>query len=287
MSGVFAGPQAMWCPVTVEMVTELTKNELLLWTALHQFGADWGRATPSTAVVCAASGLTETRLHVAKRGLIDKGYLTVEAQFREGRQTYNRYVARKAPPGWRVLPEVAPEPPAAPSGEGAGSRQGRVPKTGTPEGAGSRHPDYTETNTHQSPPTPQGGTDERVVLTRELIPDDLASIADLFMDWWNHHKGGKRTQRALAGQIAELRKILEASDTTALSQQIQQGIDSSVIGGRRWAGITFFNFIQYRGLAKNGASGYGRPAERPGGSLMPFQFDFAGLAPATAPTTTP
>ena len=169
---VFDAPQPVWCPITVEMVTELSKNELLLWTALHQFGADWGRATPSVAVVCQVTGLSETRLHVAKRGLIDKGYLAVEAQYSEGRQTWNRYVARKAPPGWRVLPDATPEPahqaPAVRSGEGAGNRQGRVPVLGTPgvpvlgtpEGAAFRHPDYTETNTHsdtEEPPLPPTG----------------------------------------------------------------------------------------------------------------------------------
>jgi hypothetical protein len=286
----------MWCPVTVEMVTELSKNELLLWTALHQFGADWGRATPSTAVVCEVTGLSETRLHVAKRGLIDKGYIAVEPQYSEGRQTYNRYVARKAPPGWRVLPDATREPvPAvnpAPSGEGAGNRQGRVPEIGTPEGAAFRYPDYTETNTQRTPLVPQGGIDgrtdgDRVTLTREQVPDELAPVADLFIDWWNHHKGGKRTQLALSNQVGQLRKILEASTPAALTQQLEQAIESSAVGGRRWAGITYSNFSQYRGLAKNGATGYRQPAERPGGTLMPFQFDFSASSPATASTTTP
>lgn len=285
MTGGFTGAQAMWCPITVEMVTELSKNELLLWTALHQFGADWGRATPSVAVVCQVTGLSETRLHVAKRGLIDKGYLAVEAQYSEGRQTWNRYVARKAPPGWRVLPDATPEPaqqaPAGQSGEGAGNRQGGVPVLGTPEGAAFRHPDYTETNTHRTPLVPQGGRDDKVVLTREHVPDDLAAVAEVFIDWWNHHKGGKRTQLALTNQISQLRKILEVSDTAELTRQIQQGIDSSAVGGRRWSGITHANFAQYRGLAKSGASRYGQASDRPGGALQPFQFDFGSGSQTT------
>ena len=267
------------------MVTELSKNELLLWTALHQFGADWGRATPSTAVVCEITGLSETRLHVAKRGLIDKGYITVEPQFSEGRQTYNRYVARKAPPGWRVLPDATPEPSVNQPWEGAANRRGRVPETGTPEGAGNRHPDYTETNTQRTPLVPQGGRDDKVTLTLEQVPEDLAPVAEIFIDWWNRHKGGKRTQLALTNQIGQFRKILEASDMAALTQQIQQGIDSSAVGGRRWSGITFANFEQYRGLAKNGAAGYGRQAERPTEPMRPFQFNFSPSYPATAPTT--
>jgi hypothetical protein len=283
MSAGFSGAQAVWCPVTVEMVAELSKNELLVWTALHQFGADFGRATPSLAVICKITGLSETSTQEAKRGLIAKRYLSVEPQFSEGRQTYNRYVALKAPPGWRVLPAPTEHPQAtepAPLREGAENPQGGVREEGTHEGAGKPHPDYRETNTHQSPPTPQGGdtgqkgkkkapTREGIplpTLTRERVPDDLAPVADLLIDYWNNHKAGSRTEKSLAGQITNIRNILQASSMDAVRGQLSQAIEISSCGGSKWQAITFSNWQQYRGLAKNGASGYGRPAGSPGGS---------------------
>ena len=91
-----------------------------------------------------------------------------------------------------------------------------------------------------------GASTGKVKLTPADVPADLAPVADLFCTWWNHHKGGKRTQRALAVQLTELGKIQADArgGIEAIRAQLQKAITADEIG-RRWAGITFDRWLEY------------------------------------------
>lgn len=91
-----------------------------------------------------------------------------------------------------------------------------------------------------------GAPTSKLKLTPADIPADLSPAADLLCTWWNHHKGGKRTQRALKTQLTELAKI--AADPRggieAIRAQLQKAITSDELG-RRWAGITFDRWQEF------------------------------------------
>lgn len=98
---------------------------------------------------------------------------------------------------------------------------------------------------HQPEPAPQPSR-KALKVTAADVPADLAPVAELFCAWWNHHKGGKRTQRALAVQLTELGKIQADArgGIEAIRAQLQKAITADEIG-RRWAGITHDRWVEY------------------------------------------
>lgn len=97
----------------------------------------------------------------------------------------------------------------------------------------------------QADPAPKPSR-KALKVTPADVPADLAPVADLFATWWNHHKGGQRTQRALTGQLGQLTKILAdpRGGIEAVRSQLQKAITAAELG-RRWAGITFDNWLEY------------------------------------------
>jgi len=186
--------------------------------------------------------------------------------------TTEGWVTREDRPGATSIFHVRTENPSpkrgTPPPDGGTPKRGITPlpqkgdPTPPPKGATNKKP-LTRSLEQEAldPPTPQaepiatapaapdegaGPSTGKVKLTPADVPADLAPVADLFCTWWNHHKGGKRTQRALAVQLTELGKIQADArgGIEAIRAQLQKAITADEIG-RRWAGITFDRWLEY------------------------------------------
>lgn len=186
--------------------------------------------------------------------------------------TAEGWITREDRPGATSIFHVRTENPSpkrgTPPPDGGTPKRGTPPlpqkgdPTPPPKGATNKKP-LTRSLEQEAldPPTPQtepiatapaapdegaGPSTGKVKLTPADVPADLAPVADLFATWWNHHKGGKRTQRALAVQLTELGKIQADArgGIEAIRAQLQKAITADEIG-RRWAGITFDRWLEY------------------------------------------
>lgn len=104
----------------------------------------------------------------------------------------------------------------------------------------------------------------RIKLTEADIPESLQPVAALVVQFWNHAKGGQRTQRALTGQLRELEAIARdrRGGLQAVRQQLEKAVTAAEIGSA-WRGITHARWLEF-GL------GHGQQAEtRPSLPTLP------------------
>ena len=95
-------------------------------------------------------------------------------------------------------------------------------------------------------PSPGSGT-KRVKATESAVPDDLRPLSELICSFFNEHKAGARTQRAFAGLILQLRKILQdkSGGMQHVKKQLQVAIEKSQMGEKKWASITHENWQRF------------------------------------------
>ena len=86
-----------------------------------------------------------------------------------------------------------------------------------------------------------------------LIPDELSSLEREILDFWNNHKGGRKTKQSWQGQMKMLLKIKNdpRGGIQAVKQQLQKAIEASEVGGRKWQAITFANWESYGTKSNN------------------------------------
>lgn len=100
-----------------------------------------------------------------------------------------------------------------------------------------------------APPTPStrsSGT-KRVRATEESIPDGLRPLSELICSFFNDHKSGAKTERALAGLILQLTKILQDKNggIEHVRKQLQSAISKSQMGEKKWSSITYENWERF------------------------------------------
>lgn len=88
---------------------------------------------------------------------------------------------------------------------------------------------------------------KRPKATEEDIPDDLRPLSALICSFFNDHKAGAKTQRAFAGLILQLRKILQDKNggMQHVKKQLQIAIERSEIGEKKWNSITYENWERF------------------------------------------
>jgi hypothetical protein len=104
-----------------------------------------------------------------------------------------------------------------------------------------------------TPPTPStdtlspGSATKRVKATQSSVPDDLRPLSELICSFFNDHKAGARTQRAFAGLILQLRKILQdkSGGMQHVKKQLQVAIEKSQMGEKKWNSITYENWERF------------------------------------------
>lgn len=95
-------------------------------------------------------------------------------------------------------------------------------------------------------PSPASGT-KRVKATQSSVPDDLRPLSELICSFFNDHKAGAKTQRAFAGLILQLRKILQdkSGGMQHVKKQLQTAIEKSQMGEKKWSCITYENWERF------------------------------------------
>lgn len=100
-----------------------------------------------------------------------------------------------------------------------------------------------------APPTPSspGSGTKRVKATQSSVPDDLRPLSELICSFFNEHKAGAKTQRAFAGLILQLRKILQdkSGGIQHVKKQLQTAIEKSQMGEKKWSCITYENWERF------------------------------------------
>lgn len=93
---------------------------------------------------------------------------------------------------------------------------------------------------------------KRFVARPEIIPIKLQEAASVICDFFNNHKGGAKTQTAFEGLLSNLTKI--ASDPgggiDAVKGQLQEAIDRSRAGEKKWHSVTYLNWERFGKKAK-------------------------------------
>lgn len=77
------------------------------------------------------------------------------------------------------------------------------------------------------------------------IPESLRPLAVKILSWWRDHRSGRDTHRAWAAQLTELEKIRAADGLAAVASQLDEAISCSELGGRKWQGIRFSNYVRF------------------------------------------
>lgn len=100
--------------------------------------------------------------------------------------------------------------------------------------------------------------------------------ATVLLDWWQNHKGGAKTDRALQLQMGELRQIQAMGGNALVQSQAELAIRSGVMRGKGWSQIDAAKCRDY---------GSGNHARQPHGgqqAVLPSQelLDIASLAEA-------
>lgn len=230
-----------------------------LW---HYAGRD-DQAWPSIDRLASECHMRPDDVRAAIRWLADQGWLT--RIDRPGRTTLYRVRAERP-----EHQEVTPPP------NGGSPKQGTtpLPRSGEdtpPPNRGDEQEARTRTKNKKPPICPPGGTAKgsagKIRLSPDQVPDDLARVAEQLCSFWNDHKAGARTQRALSAQLTHLRKIRDDSrgGLAAVQAQLALAIESGVMG-KRWQGIKHDRWLAF-GLA---------PAER---TATPSRIP-AGFTPA-------
>lgn len=96
----------------------------------------------------------------------------------------------------------------------------------------------------QAPSGPKSG---KVVAVARSVPSELLPAADLICSFFNHHKAGAKTQKAFAGLITQLLKILRDRNGGMLQvkKQLEFAIERSEIGEKKWSSITYSNWERF------------------------------------------
>ena len=103
--------------------------------------------------------------------------------------------------------------------------------------------------------------EERIkAITAEMLPDALKPFHAEFAEFWST-KGGKRTPRALTGQISQLDKILVAGGSTALRSQFAAAKDAADLDDP-FDAITYANWDRYGRNKPQASAGFESFAER-------------------------
>jgi hypothetical protein len=104
-------------------------------------------------------------------------------------------------------------------------------------------------------------TAERIkAITAEMLPDALKPFLAELAEFWST-KGGKRTPRALAGQISQLDRILTAGGSTALRSQFAAAKDAADLDDP-FDAITYANWDRYGRNKPAASAGFESFAER-------------------------
>jgi hypothetical protein len=103
-----------------------------------------------------------------------------------------------------------------------------------------------------------------------------SEAAAVLLDWWQNHKSGAKTQRALKLQLGELRQIQAMGGNALVQSQAELAIRSGVMRGKGWSQIDASRCRDY------GSAGHGRPHQGPQGAVLPSQelLDIVALAEA-------
>lgn len=111
----------------------------------------------------------------------------------------------------------------------------------------------------QAPSAPKSG---KVVAVPRSVPSELLPAADLICSFFNHHKAGAKTQKAFAGLITQLLKILRDRNGGMLQvkKQLEFAIERSEIGEKKWSSITYSNWERFGKQNKPVAQVNNRPS---------------------------
>jgi hypothetical protein len=101
------------------------------------------------------------------------------------------------------------------------------------------------------------------VPTIEDVPAALLPVQRELLAFWAC-KGGKRTERAWAAQLGQLRQIQDdpAGGTEAARSQLEAGSQAAVFG-KPWMAVTFANWKRFGPRAATPIAGSGFPGRRP------------------------
>ena len=160
-------------------------------------------------------------------------------------------------PSTSPLPPVPQEnPPVVPLAQPALEPQAARP--GAPELAGDGAAGLAAPSRAEAAPAADTGTAEPVekptktrkpaeerikAITPEMLPENLKPFAELLAEFWIT-KGGKKTPRALAGQIGHLERILADGGATAVRSQFAAAREKAEMDDP-FEAITYGNFIRF------------------------------------------
>lgn len=233
-----------------------------VYLVLHRRG--WGSAQgcwASVHTIQEDAGVGRKSVHAAIRWLLSEGWVTREErpgctsvyrvriddpqpQPRTGRPRSKGTQVKNDPGQKRPTTQVKNDP-----GPRSKMTHKQEPRTKTQEQEPLDPPTPQAEAIATAPAAPDEGAGPstgKVKLSPADVPADLAPVSELFATWWNHHKGGQRTQRALTGQLGQLTKILTDphGGIEAIRSQLQKAITAAELG-RKWAGITHDNWQQF------------------------------------------
>jgi hypothetical protein len=130
-------------------------------------------------------------------------------------------------------------------------------------------------STRQSPTAAPVASSRKFVATKDVVPVKLQSIAEQICGFFNNHKGGAKTNTAFNGLIDNLIRIATApgGGIEQVKNQLQEAIDRSLAGEKKWHSITYSNWEKFGKKPKAGGWGQLQGSGRPSAATLVSKFE--------------